>query len=845
MFKAAIRSLLARKVRLLLTGLAIVLGVGFMAGTYVLTDTMTSAFNQIIEAGASEIDVLVRSSNAFQAQTGGGLEERQPVPQNVLPVVRRVPGVAEAVGDVIGYAQVVDPATGKPIGTLGPPTAASSWNDLNGFTIQEGGRPPEGPDEVVLDASTAKGHDIAVGERVQILFEGPPGEFEVVGVARYGESDSLLGATWVLLDLETAQQVLGRRAQLDSISVVADEGVSPLELQRRVSEVLPEGSEAVTAGAVAAEQQDQVEEGLGFFRTALLVFALVALFVGAFIIFNTFAIIVAQRTRELGLLRALGASQRQVLSSVVLEALVVGLVASTVGVLAGIGIALALKAVLAATGFDLPTSGTVIQVRTFVVSIVVGTLVTLVAAIVPARRAAKVAPVEALREAQDSPGRSLRFRLVSGSVVLVAGVAPLMYGLFGQPDNGLQLVGIGVAVTFIGLAMLTPLIAGPVARALGAPVRRTGVSGKLGRENAMRNPRRTAATASALMIGLGLVVFVAVFGASAKSSVDSALDRTLSADFVLTSPTFAGFSTAAADRIQGVPGVEFVSQIRQQGFRVEGDDGFLTAVAPGSLPSVTSLGSVEGAIGSLALPNTVAVHEDVATDRGWTLGDRFEAEFAATGRQELQIVAVYSEESILGSYAVSLDTFEDHFAQQLDTMVLVRARAGADVAVVQAGLEDALASFPNVEVQDQASFREKYAQFLNQVLNLLTALLLMAVIIAVFGIVNTLSLSIYERTRELGLLRAVGMTRRQTRSMVRWEAVLISVMGALFGVVIGILFGWALQQALEPEGFTELGIPGVQIGVYVVLAGLAGVLAAIVPARRAAKLNVLEAIAYE
>src|SRR3990170_626757 len=551
-----------------------------MAGTYVLTDTMTRAFNQLIETGASSIDVLVRSTNAFQAETGGGLEERRPMPQSVLTVVQRVPGVAEAVGDVVGYAQVVDPATGEPIGTFGPPTAASSWNDLNGFTIQEGGRPPEGPDEVVLDVAMARGHDIQVGDGVEILFEGPPAEFEVVGVARYGDSDSLLGATWALFDLRTAQEVLGRRAQLDSVSAVAEEGVSPLELQRRIAEVVPEGSEAITAAALASEQQEQVEEALGFFQTALLVFALVALFVGAFIIFNTFAIIVAQRTRELGLLRALGASRRQVLSSVILEAVVVGMVASTLGVLAGIGIALALKAVLAATGFDLPTSGTVIQMRTFVVSIVVGTLVTLVAAIVPARRAAKVAPVEALREAQDSPGRSLRFRLVSGSVVLVAGVAPLMYGLFGQPDNGLQLVGIGVAVTFIGLAMLTPLIAGPVARALGAPVRRTGVLGKLGRENAMRNPRRTAATASALMIGLGLVVFVAVFGESAKASTDAVLDRTLRADFMLTSPSFTGFSTSAAGELRGVPGVLAVSEIRQAALRVEGETAFATSVDP-------------------------------------------------------------------------------------------------------------------------------------------------------------------------------------------------------------------------------------------------------------------------
>lgn len=845
MLRAALRSLLSRKVRLVLTAMSIVLGVGFMAGTYVLTDTMTRAFNQLVETGTSGIDVLIRSENAFTAQTTGSLEEREPLSESVLGDVRGVAGVARAVGDVIGYAQVVDPATGKVIGTFGPPTAASSWNDLSGFTLRPGGSPPQGEDQVVIDASTAESHDIRVGDRIRILFEGPPGEFEVVGVAGYGEADSLLGATWVLFDLPAAQRVLGRQDQLDSISVVAADEVPGTQLQQRLAQVLPEGAEAVTAATLASEAQDQIGEGLGFFRTALLVFAFVALFVGAFVIFNTFSIIVAQRTRELALLRALGASRRQVLTSVVLEAAVVGVLASAIGVLAGIGIAIGLKAVLGATGFDIPAAGNVIRLRTVVVSVIVGTIVTIVASIVPARRASKVAPVQALREAQDTPGRSLRFRFISGVVVLGLGLGPLLYGLFGGPSNALQLVGLGVALTFIGVAMLTPLIARPVARALGAPIRRIGVPGRLGRENAMRNPRRTAATSSALMIGLGLVVFVAVFGASAKASVSSALERTLKADFILTSPTFAGFSVAAADDMRAVPGVAYVSPLRQQGFRIQGSNAFVTGLDPRSFPFVAEAGLVHGAFTPLSRPNTIAIHEDIAADEGWSVGDRVDVSFAASGNKELELVGIFSENAIIGDYAISLESYVDNFAQQLDTMVLVSVEPGADVASIGRDLEGALTPYPNIEVQDQAAFRDKYAQFLNQILNLLTALLLMAVIIAVFGIVNTLSLSIYERTREVGLLRAVGMTRRQTRSMVRWEAVLISIMGALFGVVIGVFFGWALQQALAPEGFTDLGIPGGQIALYVALSGVAGVLAAILPARRAARLNVLEAIAYE
>src|ERR671919_1311255 len=535
MFRAALRSVLARKVRLLLTGLAVLLGVSFMSGTYVLTDTMTAAFNDLVDTGYAQIDVLVRRENAFTAQTSS-LEERTSMPDSVRSTVEQVPGVARAVGDVLGYAQIVDPGTGKVIGTFGPPTAAASWNTLTGFTL-EAGRAPQGDDEVVIDSGSAVGSDIGVGERVEILFEGPPGEFEVVGIAGYGDGGSLFGATFALFDLPTAQRFLGKEGELDSIAVVADEGESGTALANRVTAAVPDGIEAVPASSLISELQDQVAEGLGYLRTAFLVFAYVALFVGAFIIFNTFAIIVAQRTRELALFRALGATGRQVMSTVVAEAFIVGVVASAVGVVVGIGIAIGLKGLLSSIGLDLPSSGTVIQLRTVIVSVVVGTIITVVAAVVPARRASRIAPIEALREAQDRPGRSLRFRLVSGAIVLAVGVGLLVYGLFGTPDNALQLVGAGVALTFIGIAM----------RALGVP-------GKLARENAIRNPRRTAATASALMIGLGLVVFVAVFGASAKASTSAVLDRTLRADFILTSPTFTGVSTSAAEDVRAVPG---------------------------------------------------------------------------------------------------------------------------------------------------------------------------------------------------------------------------------------------------------------------------------------------------
>jgi putative ABC transport system permease protein len=389
------------------------------------------------------------------------------------------------------------------------------------------------------------------------------------------------------------------------------------------------------------------------------------------------------------------------------------------------------------------------------------------------------------------------------------------------------------------------MIARPVARVLGAPIRRTGVPGKLGMENAMRNPRRTAATASALMIGLGLVVFVAVFGASAKASVSATLDRTLRADFMLTSPTFSGFSTTAAEDASAVDGVAAVAAVRFTEARLDGDSVFLDGVDVEPFGSVADVGDVEGSFEALARPDTVAVLQREAEDRGISVGQTLDVEFAATGTVALEVVAIFSEQGILDQLVVSMPTFEENVTQQLDTFVMVKAAEGADLDALASDLSAALEPYPNVQVQDQAAFRDQFAQFLNQVLNLLTGLLLMAVIIAAFGIVNTLSLSIYERIRELGLLRAVGLSRRQTKRMVRWEAVIISVMGALFGVIIGILFGWALQQALAPQGFDTLGIPGGQLTIYVVVSGLLGVAAAILPARRAAKLNILESIAYE
>ena len=848
MLRATLKSLMARKLRLTLTALSIVLGVGFVAGTFVLTDTMNKAFTDLFQDVSAGSDVIVRAESAFAPSPvgpgGGGGEERNPVPDSVLTTVEGVDGVQTAVGSVVGYAQMIDPATGETIGGVGPPTLGVNWSDTStALTLREGAE-PSGPAEVAIDAATAKDYLLSVGDTIRILFEGPPEDFTISGIAGFGDADNLAGATLAAFDTPTAQAVLGKEGVFDQIDVVADDGVSVADLQSRVQSALPDGVEAVKASDVADEQAKQLQDALGFFRTALLVFAFIALFVGAFSIFNTFSIIVAQRTREMALLRAIGASRRQVLTSVVLEAFVTGLVASALGFVAGIGIAVGLQGLLAAFGLDLPSTGTQLQPRTIVVSFLVGTVVTVVASILPARRAARVAPVQALRESADSASSSLRRRLIIGFIVTGAAVAALLYGLFGNQSNAGALIGLGAATTFVGIAILLPLISRPLAGAIGAPLRRRTIQGRLGRENAMRNPRRTASTASALMIGLGLVAMVTVLASSLKASLDLAIEKALRADLVLTTSSSTPFSPDVAERVRGVDGVAAVSEFRQNGFRVDGSTAFITGLDPATVDQVAVLELSPEAPQGLE-DGKIAVHDDVMADNGWQVGDTVPAEFATVGEAPLEIGGTFGENSLVGDYVISLGTYERYFQQQLDTFVMVKIEEGADATTVTTDVESATEEFGNIQVQDQTAFREQQAGFINQLLGLITALLLMSILIAVFGIVNTLGLSIFERTRELGLLRAVGMSRRQVKRMIRWESVIIAIMGALIGVVIGVFFGWALQQALAPEGVTELVIPAGQLAIYVFLAALVGVLAAIWPARRAAKLDVLESISYE
>ena len=849
MLRATIKSLLARKLRLALTALAVVLGVGFTAGTYVLTDTALKSFDDLFSNVYAGTDVVVQGTTAFTPSAGGsggggGGSERKPIPESLLPTVRAVDGVRAADGDVSGFAQIIDPATGKVIQNGGAPTIGNSWDpDVTLATVAKGA-PPSGPDAVAIDLGTAKAHDLSVGQTVRIVAPTGPGSFTISGFVTFGGSDSLLGATLAVFDLPTAQKLFDREGHFDFIYVSSRSGVTPDELAKRISGVLPKGFQAITGASAAAQQQDQVKQGLGFLRTGLLVFGFVALFVGAFIIFNTFNIVVTQRSRELALFRALGASRRQVLTSVIVESVVVGVVASIGGVLVGIVLAIGLKALLANIGLDLPPTSLVVSTRTIVVSLILGTGITVIAAVSPARRASRLAPVEALRDTV-APSVSIRRRVIVGSLLTLAGVGFVGLGLFGHVSNAGLVVGLGAALTFNGVAALSPLFARPLASAIGRPFRGR-IAGKLGSENANRNPRRTASTAAALMIGLGLVAFVAVFAASLKASATATLDKVLRADLTLNSSQFSPFSPQLARDLAKNPDFAVVSPMRQIETKAGTSDTFAVAIDPATIEKVANIQMDAGSVAGLSKPNTVTVSKTAADGNHLKVGDTIDMKFAATGTQEMTVVGIFEPNQLFNDYTISLDTYDANVEQIVDQAVFVNVAPGVSVDAARTQLEGFLTkNYPSVQVSDQEQFKQQQLKAIDQLFAIVYVLLFLSVIISLFGIVNTLGLSIYERTRELGLLRAVGMSRRQVKRMVRVEAVIIAVLGALLGLAVGILFGWAMVQALKGLGISTLKIPVGQLVAMLIVAALLGVVAAIWPARRAAKLNMLEAISYE
>jgi putative ABC transport system permease protein len=848
MLKTALRNLLARKMRLFTTGLAVMLGVAFIAGTLVLTDTITKTFDDLFTDALSDTDAMVRAEASFEDPNGFG-DLRGRLDASLVDEVADVEGVAVASGDVWGFAQVVD-KEGEPVGNPGhgPPTFGVNWpeSELNTWTLVEGSA-PRGERDVVLDKGVADDAGYTVGDRATVLVQGAPLDVTVTGIARIGGADSPGGATFTMFTTEAAQRYVGEVGRFDSISIAADEGVSQQELVDRLEAILPDGIEAVTGETVTDENQDAMREGLSFFNTFMLVFALVALLVGGFIIFNTFFITVAQRTRENALLRAIGASRRQVLAAVLLEALGIGLVASALGLVAGIPLAAGLKALLAAFGFEIPAGGVVLATSSAVIAFSAGVIVTLAAALSPSRKAAKIPPVAAMRDvAVGSTGYGSRQRIFVGVSILGLGAAALLYGLFGDPGNALAIVGLGVLFVFFGVSVLGRTVALPLSRVIGLPLPPLrGIAGHLARENAMRNPKRTAATASALMIGVGLVSFITIFAASTKASFSNTVDEAFTGDFIATSGGgMAGVSPEFTDRVNDLPEVETAGGVRAGLAEIDGDSDQVLGASPEAL-EIFDVEPVAGSPDELDA-TSIAVFDNVADDKGITIGDRVPVEFTATGTQEMTVTLIYGRNPGLeNEWMLGIDAFAANYPDQTDVQVFVKKADGVRADDALAAVEGVAADYPGVDVLDQTEYKEEQMGFVDQMLGLVYALLALAIIIALLGIGNTLALSIVERTRELGVLRAVGMTRKQLRSTIRWESVIIAVQGALLGLVIGVFFGWALVTALEDEGLNTFTVPVLSLVVVVVLAALAGVVAAVMPARRAARLDVLRAVVTE
>jgi putative ABC transport system permease protein len=843
MFRLTLKNLWAHKVRFALTGVAVVLGVAFMAGTMVLTDTMGRTFDNMFAVGNAGADVIVQAPEEVDAEWG---DIRERVPAAAVDTVGSVEGVDAAVGSIQGFSQLVKAdGTVASLDGLGV-TVGANWIDddrLNPFRLHAG-TTPTSEGEAVLDRKTAEDNGWSIGDQFSVIAKGQSETFRLVGTAMYGELSGMPGSTLVAVDDQTAQRLFAELGYYDTIIVSGADTVDKTELATGIDAALGAGAFDVKTGEEnTATQQEKFREDMSFFNTFLMAFAFVALFVGTFIIYNTFSILAAQRSKDTAMLRAIGASRRQLLRSMLFESVAIGVIAGAVGLVAGVGMSYLLKGLLASVGLEIPSGATVVSTSTIVTSFVVGVSVTVVSALAPAVKASRVKPITALREVSNDRSAVSVSRTLVGLLVTGLGVIAFAAGVVGDGGDALQLLGLGALTTIMGVFVLGPVIARPVVRVIGWPVARvSGVTGELARENAIRSPKRTAATASALMIGVALVGFITILAASTKASVAEGVDRSFRADYVIESGAFGegGFNPAMAEQLRALPEVESVVPTRLAPVEVDGEPTTVQATDTANIGSLYDLEVVAGSLADVGL-NEVAVKASTAEEHGWTLGSTVPFTFAKTGAVELTVSAIYDGLSD-GTFTLDLSTYEANITDQFDQRVYVGTADSVDATSSRAAVESVLAAYPNASLQDQAQFKESITSDIDRMLNLIYGLLFLAVVIALIGIANTLALSIHERRREIGLLRAVGMTRGQVRGSVRWESVLIALLGTALGALIAIGGAWGIVQALADQDITTFAIPGVQMVVITLLAGGAGVVAAVGPARRAARLDVLDAI---
>jgi putative ABC transport system permease protein len=844
----SLRNLTSNRLRFALTTFAVLLGVSFVVASFVLTDGLLKTFDNIVEEANADIDAQVRAESDF--------DEVQfidrPIDENLVGVVLAVDGVAEANPGTQSAKLIPVKADGEAVETTGAPILSFNWtpdSTTNALTIVEG-EAPDGPGEFAIDKSSASREDFVVGESYDVIGGGGREPFTLVGITRFGDENALAGSVLMSFTLEELQRLDGTEGSIRWISVVAEDGVDPDELIDRLAEAMPPDIEVVSGDVIIAEDQEDFSDVVSIFGNVLLGFALVAVFVSTFIISNTFNILLGQRVRQLALLRALGASSRQVRASALIESFIIGVTASVLGLGGGVLLAMGLRGLMNVLGFSLPSIDLIISARTVVIALIVGVGVTFFASLSPARRAAKVPPVAAMSVGfRFGSGEGTR-RTIIAIVISVLGIAGLAFGLFGDAGNtALELVALagGAVLMFVAVSLFAPLFSSPSANFLGAPLEHIPgrhVTGHMARENAARNNKRTASTAAGLMIGLALIAMASVVAASLKDSFRAELGSTLIADYLVTEGNDGNFSNQLADEVAALPQFSEVSAVRYGTIRIDGDTKDMAATDLTVLTDLLDVVVLEGDPVASANPDSILLSQEVADNNDVGVGDPLRVEFAATGEQTLTVGAIHENEFLIGHYIIDLSGWDENFDSQNDNVIAAKVAPGVEPADAEAALAPLEQLFPQLQFETRDEFRERLEGQLDSLLIVINVFLGLAIIIALLGITNTMALSVLERTREIGLMRAIGMTQRQTRSMIRLEAGVVSLFGALLGVLVGLAFGWLAVVAIPDSFISTLSVPVVTLAIYVAIATVAGLIAASLPARRAARLDVLEAIAH-
>ncbi|MEV5492564.1 ABC transporter permease [Streptomyces bobili] len=842
MFRTALRNVLAHKARLLMTVLAVMLGVAFVSGTLVFTNTISEAFQKSSAKGFGQVDVAVTAES--QDDEGDRIGKTPELTQALLEESAKVPGAGSVIGVVGGFTAIAD-KDGKLVGGGFQSQGGNYWGDKDPrYTLKEG-TAPRGPGQIALDSETARRAGYQVGDTVRLSIDGPVLSPEITGVFTTDDGNVAAGGSLTLFDTATAQQLFGETGTYDEIDVKAAAGTSQTALKDALDKALPKDLVETTTGKqLADDQAEMISASTSGLRQGLLVFAGIALFVGTFIIANTFTMLVAQRTKELALLRAVGASRRQVTRSVLIEAFVVGTVAGLTGLVAGVGIGAGMRSLMGSLGATVPDGPLVVSPGTVATALVVGVVITMLAAWLPGRRAAKIAPVAAMSSVHATAStKSLVLRNTIGALLSGAGVAVVLAATTMSGSDGQAPMGIGAALLVIGVFVLTPLLSRPLIAAASPVLRIFGVSGKLARQNSVRNPRRTAATASALMVGLTLITGMTVMAGSLQKSIDKMASTAIKADYVVSMANGNELSPDVEKKLEATDGVALTSPLRNAPARIDGQTEYVTGVTGSAISELTDL-TLDG--GSFEVGGTkVVVDDDTATSHGWKAGSDFTVAYEDGEKQRLTVAGVYQGNEMIRGIILDNAALAPHQDDPTDMQVMVKTSGGASDATKDR-LEKALGANPAIKVQSKQDLSDEIAQMFTLMLNMLYGLLAMAVIVAVLGVINTLAMSVFERSQEIGMLRAIGLDRRAVKRMVRLESLVIALFGGVLGIGLGVFFGWAAGELIGTSMPTyELVLPWARMAAFLALAAAVGVLAALWPARRAAGLNVLAAIKSE